>query len=114
MSKTKSESSFFRIFKNLSDQFLTAFNQIKMTEHTFVLSVAVIIGIVAGLGAVLIQFAIKEFQLLFWQGEFNLTTIQAIPWWWKLAVPVFGGLVSSAGANYRPLYPIHLQRNCRG
>jgi len=93
MSKTKSESSFFRIFRNLSDQFVTAFNQIKMTEHTFVLSVAVIIGIVAGLGAVLIQFAIKEFQLLFWQGEFNLTTIQAIPWWWKLSVPVFGGLV---------------------
>lgn len=79
--------------RDLYNRFLTAFNRIKMTEHSFVLSVSVIIGIVAGYGAVLIQFLIKEFQLIFWQGPFSLEIIQQTPWYWILLVPLFGGIV---------------------
>ncbi len=93
MQKSNFRLSYLRALKRFYVKFLTAANHIKMTEHTFMLLGALIIGVIGGLGAVLIQFSIKEFQHILWQGDFNLDTIRAIPWYWKLAVPVFGGLV---------------------
>ncbi len=65
----------------------------KMTEHTFVLLMAVVIGLLGGYGAVLIQFTIRVFQHLFWRGTFNLETIHAIAWYWKVIIPLGGGIV---------------------
>ncbi len=82
-----------RFLRKLYKQFLVYFNRLKLTEHSFVLIVAVIIGLLGGYGAVLIQMTIRWFQHLFWRGPFNLETIHTIAWYWKLAIPAFGGLV---------------------
>lgn len=65
----------------------------KMREHSFVLIVAVIIGILAGFGSVGIQDLIKIFKKLFWQGEYSLEYVRNISWYWKLVVPTFGGIL---------------------
>ena len=67
--------------------------QAKMREHSFVLIVAVIIGLLAGFGSVGIQELIKFFQKLFWQGDYSLDYITNIDWYWKLIVPMCGGII---------------------
>ena len=44
----------------------------KMREHSFVLIIAVIIGVLAGFGSVGIQELIIIFKRFFWQGEYSL------------------------------------------
>jgi CIC family chloride channel protein len=82
-----------RFLRKLYKQFLVYFNKLKLTEHSFVLIVAVVIGLLGGYGAVLIQLTIRWFQHLFWGCSFSLENIHAIPWYWKVLVPAFGGLV---------------------
>lgn len=65
----------------------------KMREHSFVLIVAVIIGLIAGFGSVGIQELIKFFQNLFWRGDYSLDYIRNIEWYWKLIIPLLGGVV---------------------
>ena len=86
--------------RKLYRQFLIYFNRLKLTEHSFVLIVAVIIGLLGGYGAVLIQLAIRWFQHLFWGGKFNLETIEAIAWYWRVIIPAFGGLVVGLVIQY--------------
>ena len=62
-----------------------------MRENSFVLTVAVIIGLLGGYGAVGIQYLIKEFQLLFWGGPFNLETINDTTIIYKILIPLLGG-----------------------
>lgn len=63
-----------------------------MRENSFVLTIAVIIGIAGGFGAVGIQYLIKEFQHLFWGGEFNLETVTSVSWYYKILIPTAGGV----------------------
>lgn len=64
-----------------------------MTEHTFVIIIAVIIGLLGGYGAVVIQFSIKSFKTFLWGGHIHLEAIRDIPWYWKIAIPTLGGIV---------------------
>ncbi len=80
------------LFQTVSKKAAKLVDRFKMGEHSFVLTVAVIIGLVGGFGAVGIQFTIKEFELLFWRDKFNLETIHEISWIWKLIVPTCGGI----------------------
>ncbi len=89
-----------KFLRKLYRQFLIYFNRLKLTEHSFVLIVAVIIGLLGGYGAVLIQLAIHWFQHLFWGGKFNLETIEAIAWYWRVIIPAFGGLVVGLVIQY--------------
>ena len=82
-----------RFIRLASRQMVGWLDRAKLTEHTFVIIVAVIIGLLGGYGAVVIQFAIKEFQELFWQNDFSLETLALIPWYWKIAVPTVGGII---------------------
>ncbi len=88
-----SEQGLSRRLKILYHYILSLVDRAKMTEHTFVLIMAVIIGLLGGYGAVLIQFTIKEFQHLFWRGDFNLETIHNISWYWVILIPLLGGLI---------------------
>lgn len=83
--KTKFSRLISRYAINLVDRF-------KMGEHSFVLTVAVLIGLLGGFGAVGIQYAIHKFEFLFWGGEFNLSTISDIHWGWKVTIPLMGGV----------------------
>jgi len=80
-------------FTNLRKSFRQFVNLLKIQDQSFVLVTAVLIGIAGGYAAVGIQFAIKEFQLLFWQHEYSLDYIRTLPWWWKVAAPAAGGLI---------------------
>jgi len=64
----------------------------KMREHSFVLIVAVIIGVLAGFGSVGIQELIIIFKRLFWQGEYSLEFVKNVAWYWKLIIPTGGGI----------------------
>ena len=80
------------IYKRLSRSAGLLADKIKMRENSFVLTVAVFIGIIGGFGAVGIQYLISEFQLLFWGGEFNLETISQTPLIYKIIIPIAGGI----------------------
>ncbi len=67
-------------------------NSIKMRENSFVLTVAVFIGMIGGFGAVGIQYLIHEFQFLFWGGEFNMDTITNVSIFYRILIPTAGGV----------------------
>ncbi len=79
-------------YKRLSKRASLIADKIKMRENSFVLTVAVFIGLLGGFGAVGIQFLIKEFEFLFWGGDFNLETIKNVPLIYKILIPVGGGI----------------------
>ena len=65
----------------------------KMREHSFVLIIAVIIGVLAGFGSVGIQELIIIFKRIFWQGEYSLEFVKNVAWYWKLIIPMSGGII---------------------
>lgn len=90
--KLRRQARKFRIIilKSLRAYFL----RFKSTEHIFMVVVAVLIGLIAGFGAVGIQFTIKLFKLLFW-GSWDLTIeyFQQASIAHKLIAPAVGGLI---------------------
>lgn len=70
------------------------FERAKMTEHTFMIIVAIIIGVLAGFGAIGIRLLIKEISLLSFPGGDNfLLNVLHAPWLKVLLIPVIGGLL---------------------
>jgi chloride channel protein, CIC family len=66
----------------------------KMTEHLFMIMVAIIIGILAGFGAIGIRTLIKEISDLCFTGDGTLLErLEDAPWWVLLSVPTIGGLI---------------------
>ncbi len=66
----------------------------KLADYAFLVAVAVVIGVLGGLGAVLFRKLIGAVQQAAW-GDWTLTVdlIQSHPWWWIVLVPAAGGLV---------------------
>lgn len=65
-----------------------------MTEHTFMIVVAIVIGLLAGFGAIAIRAMIKFIGSTCFPGPGNLLdNIIAAPWTVKLGVPTLGGLI---------------------
>jgi len=70
------------------------FERAKMTEHTFMIIVAIIIGVLAGFGAIAIRVLIKEISLLSYPGGDNfLLNVMHAPWLKILLIPIIGGLI---------------------
>ena len=67
---------------------------LKYTEHSYMVLVAIVIGLLGGLGAVGFRKCINLFQLAAWQTE-NLTLdyLRELPIWWKILSPTVGGLI---------------------
>ncbi len=87
--------------QDLRDRLELYFHRFRGTEHTFMVIVAVIIGLLGGLGAVAIQWLIKLFQKLFW-GDWGLTVdyLETVPLGWKIAVPVIGSAIVGTVVYY--------------
>jgi chloride channel protein, CIC family len=86
--------TFYRLYKSLSLSAEKIIDRAKMTEHTFMIIVAIIIGLLAGLAAILIRTLIFEISNLSFSGSGTvLENIISTPWFWVLLVPVLGGLV---------------------
>jgi len=86
---SKKEISFYKRLSNYASRLA---DSIKMRENSFVLTVAVFIGMLGGFGAVGIQYLIHEFQYLFWGGEFNLDTIANVSYLYRIIIPTAGGI----------------------
>ncbi len=88
-------SSVLRSFRRNFNIFLSEnFLKFRATEHTFMIIVALIIGVLGGLGAVGIQFSIKLFQKIFW-GDWsaNLEYLRTVPLYVKILAPTVGGAI---------------------
>ncbi len=82
------------LYSRLSLRTISMFERAKMTEHTFMIVVAIIIGILAGFSAIGIRWMIKEISLLSFPGPGTfLENVFASPWYLILVVPVIGGLI---------------------
>lgn len=65
-----------------------------MSEHTFMVVIAVIIGVLGGFGAILLRYSIRFFQAIFF-GSWNYSLDYALHlnWYHKLFAPAIGGLI---------------------
>ncbi len=83
-----------KTYLNISYKTADLFERAKMTEHTFMIIVAIIIGVLAGFGAIAIRVLIKEISLLSYPGGENfLLNVMNAPWLKILLIPVIGGLI---------------------
>ncbi len=85
----------FRAWRTrVNDSLAHYFLRFRATEHTFMIIVAIIIGLLGGLGAVGIQFTIKLVQKIFWgEWETTLTYLKEVPIYIKILAPTIGGLI---------------------
>ena len=68
--------------------------RIRMTEHTFMVVVAVAIGLLGGFGAIFFRFAIRFFEgVFFGSWHYSLNYALQLPWYVKLLAPAAGGLI---------------------
>jgi len=66
----------------------------KQAEHSFMVVLAVIVGCLGGVGAVLFRSLIGWVQRLSWgDGPFSMALIDAHPGWYIVLVPAAGGLI---------------------
>jgi len=66
----------------------------KLTEHSFMIIVAIIIGILAGFAAIGIRALIQWISSISFPGDGTvLENIMATPWFWVIITPVIGGLI---------------------
>lgn len=65
------------------------------------LFLAIMIGVLAGYGAVLFKYVLKSMQWVFYQNTGDMIHIaDTIPLWMKIAMPAVGGLVVGLVVNY--------------
>ncbi|RMF57516.1 MAG: CBS domain-containing protein [Calditrichaeota bacterium] len=75
--------------------------QFRSTENVFMISMAVVIGLLGGFGAIGIQYLIRLFEQLFWGAtDFPIEHIHSLPLYIKIGVPAFGGLIVGAMVYY--------------
>ncbi|MCB0745475.1 MAG: chloride channel protein, partial [Ignavibacteriae bacterium] len=69
-------------------------NKAKLTEHTFMIIVAIIIGVLAGFAAIGIRALIEGISLLSFPGTGSiLENIISTPWYLIIIIPAIGGLI---------------------
>ncbi len=68
--------------------------RLRMTEHTFMVLVAIVIGILGGFGAIFFRFAIRLFQAVFFGSwRYTLEYALSLPWYIKFLAPAVGGFI---------------------
>ncbi|MEA1923234.1 MAG: chloride channel protein [Pseudomonadota bacterium] len=82
------------MYKKLITIFNESMAQFRSTEHIFMVIVAVVIGVLGGLGAVGIQYLIKFFSQLFWgTGNLDLEYLKQVPFYLKIVIPTGGAFL---------------------
>ena len=67
---------------------------LKYTEHSYMVLVAVAIGVLGGFGAVGFRLFIRFVQTVAWHtDDVTLGYLNGLPAWWKILAPAVGGLV---------------------
>lgn len=87
-------SLFQKLYNSISRRSIMVLDRAKMTEHTFMIVIALIIGILAGFGAIAIRAMINGISSLSFPGPDNLlNNIISAPWYLKIAAPIIGGIL---------------------
>ena len=87
-------SSLKSVYSNLSKKTVAIIERAKLTEHTFMIIIAIIIGILAGFAAIGIRLMIEEISALAYSGDGTLLdNIINSPWYVKVLIPALGGLI---------------------
>ena len=86
------------ILKQLFTYFSGSINRLidraKLTEHTFMIIIAIIIGVLAGFAAIGIRAIIEGISSISFSGEGNqLENIISTSWYWIILIPAIGGLI---------------------
>jgi CIC family chloride channel protein len=93
--------AFNKTYSKLSLRTTALFERAKMTEHTFMIVVAIIIGVLAGFSAIGIRAMIKFFSDISFPGTGNLLqNIMNTPWLLILIIPIIGGLIIGPIIHY--------------
>ncbi|MCB0291507.1 MAG: chloride channel protein [Calditrichaeota bacterium] len=88
-------------YRKLKLTFLRYFVQFRATEHVFMISLAVLIGLVGGFGAVSIQWMIRGVQEFLWGvKEFPPEHMRTIPVYMKILIPTIGAILVGAMVYY--------------
>jgi CIC family chloride channel protein len=73
---------------------VSSWKQIQLNEHTIMAVLAVIVGLAGGYGAVGFRYLINFFQTLAYGAKTDLLELVVnLPWYYRVAVPVIGGLI---------------------
>ncbi len=80
--------------RTLSETLSYYIDRFKMAEHSFMVIVAVIIGLVTGYGALGLRYLIHLIQVVSTTHlKYSLEMLAALPWYQKLLMPAIGGLL---------------------
>jgi len=80
--------------KSLFFNKFTKLKQIQLNEHTIMAVLAMIVGLAGGFGAIGFRYLINFFQTLAYGGKSDLLELVVnLPWYYRVAVPVIGGLI---------------------
>ena len=73
---------------------LKAIASFRESEYTVTITLAIIIGVLGGFGAIGFRLLIQAFQSVFYGSGLNLVDIVlSIPWYWRILIPAIGGAV---------------------
>ncbi len=95
------KASFKKVYSRLSLRTTSLFERAKMTEHTFMIVIAIIIGVLAGFSAIGIRAMIKFFSEVSFPGPGSLLqNIMDTPWLLIIIIPIIGGLIVGPIIHY--------------
>jgi CIC family chloride channel protein len=73
----------------------------KQHAHTYMVCLAVIVGLLAGFGAVGFRHLVEALQHLFWGGgSIDMAWVSTLPWWHVVLAPAIGGLLVGSIVHY--------------
>ncbi len=72
--------------------------RLKRRTNTYMVCVSVVVGLLAGFGAVGFRLLIQALQRLFWQGHQGW--FEGVSWYWVLGAPAVGGFLVAAIVHY--------------
>lgn len=83
-----------KVVKAASDFAWQVIERAKGSDHIFMVGLSVVIGLIAGFGAIFIRWLISTVkELSFGSSENFLSAVQAVDWWWVILIPAIGGLI---------------------
>lgn len=83
-----------KYYNHISIKAESIFEKLRLTEHTFMIIIAIIIGILAGFAAIGIRALIQTISHISFTGEESLLdNIINTSWFWIIIIPIIGGLI---------------------
>jgi CIC family chloride channel protein len=81
-------------FNLISNKTISFLERLRLTEHTFMIIIAIFIGVLAGFAAIGIRALILAISNISFTGAGNLLeNIMSTSWYWIILIPIIGGLI---------------------